>query len=151
MLGGHVSAVHPGVSLKLAEWAPVIVAGITIVGGVFQARRKRPMTREIVRQDVELLGLLPEDSDAKRLLAKHVDDTVRKIIEDEDQRTRDHTGSCLAVGFLAVAVFLFVICVIRGGAWWWLGVPAVFIGLLGSTGLVQDAVPRRRDARGRPL
>lgn len=137
--------------MKLADWAPIIVAGVTIVGGVFQARRKRPMTREIVRQDVELLGMLPEGSEAKKLLAKHIDVTVRKIVEDEDLRTRDNAGSCLAVGLLGVAAFLAVVCVTRGGSWWWLLVPTVFIGFMGVIGLVQDAVPRRRDARGRPL
>lgn len=137
--------------MKLADWAPIIVAGVTIVGGIFQARRKRPMTREIVKQDVELLGMLPEGSEAKQLLAKHIDATVRKIVDDEDQRTREYTGSCLAVGFLSVAVFLLAVCVARGGAWWWLSAPAIFIGLLGAAGLAQDAVPRRRDARGRPL
>ncbi|MCS0604953.1 hypothetical protein NX794_27625 [Streptomyces sp. LP11] len=109
------------------------------------------MTREIVKQDVELLGMLPEGSEAKQLLAKHIDATVRKIVDDEDQRTREYTGSCLAVGFLSVAVFLLAVCVARGGAWWWLSAPAIFIGLLGAAGLAQDAVPRRRDARGRPL
>ncbi|WP_143642149.1 hypothetical protein [Streptomyces viridochromogenes] len=109
------------------------------------------MTREIVKQDVELLALLPEDSEAKKLLAKHIDATVRKIVEDEDQRTRDHAGSCLAIGFLGVSAGLLAVSVSRGGAWWWLSVPAVIIGLLGAFGLGQDAVPRRRDARGRPL
>lgn len=109
------------------------------------------MTREIVRQDVELLALLPEGSEAKKALQRHIDDTVRKIVEDEDQRTRDGTGSCAAVACLIVAVALLGISGGRGGPWWWLSVPAVFIGLLGGVGLSQDAVPRRRDAKGRPL
>ncbi|MEV5375584.1 hypothetical protein AB0L26_06335 [Streptomyces nondiastaticus] len=137
--------------MDLADWAPIIVAAITIAGGTFQARRKRPVTREIVKQDVELLGLLPEGSEAKRLLAEHIDATIRKIVEDENQRTRDYIGSCLAVGFLLVALFLMVVSVGRGGNWWWLSVPAVITGLFGAVGLGQDAVPRRRDARGRPL
>ncbi|MEU2788787.1 hypothetical protein [Streptomyces sp. NPDC007100] len=137
--------------MKLTEAAPIIVAVITIVGGLAQARRKRPMTREILRQDVELLSLLPDDSDGKQILRKHVDATVRKIVEEEDQQTRDFAGSCLAVGLLIVAAFLLAVCFSRGGAWWWLSLPAAVIGLLGSFGLGQDAVPRRRDARGRPL
>jgi hypothetical protein len=137
--------------MNLTDAAPVVVAGVTVAGGLVQARRKRPMTREIVKQDVELLGLLPQDSDAREALARHIDTTVRRIVEDEDQRTRDYGGSCLAIAFLAVAVVLTVICFSRGGAWWWLSPPTACVGLLGAVGLGQDAVPKRRDARGRPL
>ncbi|MFQ6197821.1 hypothetical protein [Streptomyces sp. NPDC000405] len=137
--------------MKLVDIAPVVVAAMTVLGGLWQARRKRPMTREIVKQDAELLALLPEDSEAKRILQQHIDDTVRKIVEDEDRRTRDGVGSCAAVVFLVVAIALLAVSAGRGGDWWWLGVPAALIGLLGGVGLAQDAVPRRRDARGRPL
>lgn len=137
--------------MKLADAAPIAVAGITVVGGLVQARRKRPVTREIVKQDLELLGLLPEDSAARGRLQEHIESTISKIIEDEDQRTRHASGAFLAVVFILIAVGLLSISVNRGGGWWWLSIPAAFIGLLGAFGLGQDAVPRRRDARGRPL
>ncbi|MER6204896.1 hypothetical protein [Streptomyces sp. NPDC001642] len=94
------------------------------------------MTREIVRQDVELLGMLPENSEAKKLLSKHIDATVRKIVEGEDQRTREYVGSCLAVGVLRVAVFLLAVCMARGG--WW-----------GAFRLFSSVSGRRWDGAGR--
>ncbi|MFI5659487.1 hypothetical protein [Streptomyces sp. NPDC051684] len=137
--------------MVLTDAVPLVVAAITVIGSIVQARRKRPLTREIVKQDVELLGLLPEDSDARRVLGAHVDATVRRIVEEEDQRTRDHAGTCLAIAFLLIALLLSAVSVSRGGVWWWLTAPAALVGLLGAVGLGQDAVPRRRDAHGRPL
>ncbi|MEU6174816.1 hypothetical protein ABZ832_23255 [Streptantibioticus parmotrematis] len=136
--------------MKLADAAPIAIAGITVIGSLIQARRKRPLTREVVKQDLELLALLPEGSAARDQLQAHVDTTIKKIIEDEDQRTRDATGSCLAAGFLIISIVLLIVAFHRGGTWWWLSCPAAIIGLLGCAGLAQDAVPRRRDARGRP-
>lgn len=137
--------------MKLADWAPILVAVITVAGGLFQARRKRPMTREIVKQDAELLALLPEDSEAKRILAAHVDATVRKIVEGEDEQTRDLSGVLFWISFLALGVFLVVVAADRGGYWWLLCVPAAIAWLLGGPAVVQDASLRRRDARGRPV
>ncbi|MFG2949507.1 hypothetical protein [Streptomyces adustus] len=124
---------------------------ITVLGGIVQARRSRPMTREIVKQDAELPALLPESSEARQILAAHIDATVRKIVEGEDERTRDLSGVLFWVSFLTLAVFLVVVAADRGGYWWLLCLPAAVGWLLGAPAVVQDATLRRRDARGRPV
>ncbi|MET7665650.1 hypothetical protein ABZS99_44070 [Streptomyces sp. NPDC005463] len=137
--------------MKFADWAPILVAFITVTGGIVQARRKRPMTREIVKQDAELLALLPEDSEAKQILAAHIDGAVREIVEGEDEQTRDLGGVLFWISFLVLAVFLVVVAVDRGGYWWLLCLPAAVAWLLGAPAVVQDVALRRRDARGRPV
>ncbi|MFJ9848025.1 hypothetical protein [Streptomyces sp. NPDC101150] len=102
-------------------------------------------------EDAELLALLPEDSEAKRILAAHIDATVRKIVEGEDERTRDLSGVLFWASFLALAVFLVVVAADRGGYWWLLCLPAAVAWLLGAPAVLQDASLRRRDAGGRPV
>ncbi|MEU6278389.1 hypothetical protein ABZ871_39285 [Streptomyces populi] len=137
--------------MKFTDWAPILVALITVAGGIFQARRTRPMTREIVKQDAELPALLPDNSEARRILAAHIDATVRKIVEGEDERTRDFSGVLFWTSFLTLAVFLVVVAAERGGYWWFLCLPAAVGWLLGAPAVAQDASLRRRDARGRPV
>ncbi len=135
------------------DWSKVLLAAIPVVGavakllrGAVQGRRGRLVS------DADLLAKLPPDSDAYKRMLGHLDDEVARIIQEEDGKRRDLVGVLLGVALLAGAAALAV------SAWHsdrdlypFLWAAAAVVALLGTVGLVQDATPRARDDRGRPI
>jgi hypothetical protein len=136
------------------QWSwvtPVVVSTIGVAGSWVQVRRGRPKRRDLLKQDLKLYRQLPEDSSARGKLLEHIDAEIIRIISDDEEKRRDPTGIGLGIFFLLVAIGLLVAAIHQGGWWWWLLIPAFITGLLGAVGLAQDAVPRKRDDRGRAL
>lgn len=127
----------------VAALGPVIVAwlGLQASRSELRGRRARLM------QDVELLKLLPQDSESKRVLEIHIERAISRLAED-DEKTRDPFGIVLALLFLASAGWGWV-QTLAGSNWWLvLALPSTVIGIVGFT---RDIVPAKRDSRGRPL
>jgi hypothetical protein len=80
---------------------------------------------------------------------QHIDQSVERLIVDEDELRRDPTGIGLAVFFL-ISTSVLVVFAIRSGDWWLWPIVA-FLGLFGVIGLSQDGSRRKRDAKGRPI
>jgi hypothetical protein len=131
-----------------AEAASQVLAGsaaaVAAAGKIWSDRRARGGARELIKRDLELLGLLPADSPVQPELREHVEHAIRRLIDDEQEKRRDPLG----IGLAAFLLLSAALALRAGGYWIWLAAPT---GLLGVIGMAQDAVPRRRDDRGRPL
>ncbi|MFM9614057.1 hypothetical protein [Streptomyces niveiscabiei] len=122
------------------------------VGGVMVERRRRePRGRERIKSDLELLDLLPSESQVAPLLRTHIEDSIRQMIQVEDVKRRDPLGIVLAIVFILIAGALITASSLNGGWYWWLTVPGAVTGIFGIVGLAQDATKRTRDERGRPM
>lgn len=74
----------------------LVVAVLTVLGGLWQARRRELRSRERAKHDVELFAALPDGSTMKEELSRHIDETIERMIA-EDSRTRDPFGITLAL------------------------------------------------------
>lgn len=135
-------------SVPPMEWGQVIA----IVGAATVA--VAALSRELIagrgvrarlRQDVELLNLLPKDSEAHELLSAHVDRAVAQLVEYDSEMRRDWSG--VGAGVM-VSVFA-VISAIRareGSDWFWL---LVAFWVLCAIALLSEGLPKaHRTASG---
>jgi hypothetical protein len=135
------------------DWSKVVLAAIPVVGAVAKLLRGAvPGRRGRLVNDADLLAKLPPDSAAYKRMLAHLDAEVARIVEEEDRKRRDVVGVVLGVALLVGAAALAV------SAWHsdrdlypFLWAAAAVVALLGTVGLVQDATPRARDDRGRPI
>ena len=135
------------------DWSKVLLAAIPVVGAVAKLLLGAvPGRRGRLVSDADLLAKLPPDSAAYTRMLGHLDAEVARIIQEEDRKRRDLVGIVLGVALLAGAAALAV------SAWHsdgdvspFLWTAAAVVALLGTVGLVQDATPRARDDRGRPI
>jgi hypothetical protein len=135
------------------DWSKVVLAAIPVVGAVAKLLRGAVKGRRgRLVSDAELLAKLPPDSPAYERMLGHLDEEVAHVIEDEDRKRRDVVGVVLGVALLAGAAALVV------SAWRsdgdvapFLWAAAAVVAVLGTVGLVQDAMPRARDDAGRPI
>jgi hypothetical protein len=111
----------------------VAIAVLPVLGIVLQLIRRPDGRRGQVKRDLELLGLLPDDSSSRSKLLQHIDQSVERLIVDEDELRRDPTGIGLAVFFL-ISTSVLVVFAIRSGDWWLWPIVA-FLGLFGVIGL----------------
>ncbi len=130
----------------------IILAVLALGVAVIQYLRSRGGPRAQLREEAELLQLLPEGETRDRLAA-HVDSAVAKLISRESELRRDPSGIVLGLAFIAAAIFAGYFGYTAETLVWaivlWL--TASLLGLLGIVGFVQDVVPRKRDEKGRPI
>ena len=130
----------------------IAIAFSGVVAAWLQLRRGRGGGRRAqLQRDLDLLALLPEDSTARAALSQHVDAAVVSLIRDEAELRRDPTGIVLGLVLVGAAAAGVIGAVLNRGWWWALLVPAVFLGLIGVLGFVQDVVPRKRDDKGKVI
>ncbi|MFE5840351.1 hypothetical protein ACFQ7N_01730 [Streptomyces niveus] len=132
-------------------FASIAVAVVGVGGVMIERRRREPRGRERIKADLELLELLPSDSSVVPELRGHIEESIKQIIEVEDEKRRDPFGIVLAIVFTLIAISLIAASFINGGLYWWLTVPGGLTGLFGLAGLAQDATKQKRDERGRPI
>jgi hypothetical protein len=128
------------------DWEEIVAAATTAVVvalEVLRVRLGRGGRRAELKQDLEILSLLPEGSETRDHLKAHVDRVVMGLINDEAEKRRDPYGVFLGLVFLALGVWVGTL-----GSRLWLAL-AGFLALLGVLALWQNAIPRRRDERGR--
>lgn len=129
----------------------IAVAVLTILAAGFEVVRRRANSRDRIKQDLELLQLLPEGSKARVKLTEHVENRVLKLIEHDEELRRDPTGIAFSVIFFALAAACIGYAV-HGGSWWWLlVVPGAFLLLISISGFSQDVRKLKRDEKGRPV
>ncbi|MBB5934488.1 hypothetical protein [Streptomyces zagrosensis] len=119
----------------------LVIAVLTIFGGLWQARKRELRSRERAKHDAELLAALPDSSTMKDELTRHIDETIRKMIA-EDSRNHDPFSVALAIVMLLIAGGLIAAAAVNGGAWWWLTAPAGLIAIVALPGLVMESTPR---------
>ncbi len=104
-----------------------------------------------VKENIDLLNSLPESSSQRTRLLEHIDDAVQQLMDDEREKRRDPTGVTLALIFLGGGLWLAWLGMSGSGSTrWWLA-PAGVLLVFGAVGLSLDAVPRKRDEKGRPI
>jgi len=128
---------------------PIIASVLaSVVGALRLLGVGRTTPRDRVRSDLELAALLPEDSPMRARLIDRGEVALSQVLDDEAEKSRDTTGVILALLFVGGAGATGYYLAPTNGLWW---VLVVVLGLFGVVGLNQDAVPRRRDGRGRPI
>jgi hypothetical protein len=127
----------------------LLVIGAAVLKDLSSRRSSR---RDQVRHDLELLQMLPDDSSARDLLAKHVTDSVLKLIATETTLRRDPSGIFLATTMIlgAPAAAFFAHRAHGGNA---IGLWVLFVALfvLGVRGLIESFPYRERDSKGNPI
>jgi hypothetical protein len=125
------------------------------VGGVLvawlQFRPAKNDLRTLIQRDLDLLGQATDKELQSKLLA-HVHRMVDRLIQEEDDKTREPVGIALGISLIVMSLWFGWLAHSATG-WWqwaWLGV-ALTVGVFGLVGFVQDVTPRTRDARGRPV
>lgn len=121
---------------------------LTVLVGMANYVSGRGGARERVREDLELLALLPDDHRLRPVLLSRAEDALDQLLRDESEKTRDTSGIVLALFLLAGAGATGATEVANNALWLLLAVP---LAVFGTVGLSQDAVPRRRDERGRAI
>lgn len=130
---------------------PLGVALLTVLGTVFSRGLPWKGERDRIARDLDLMERLPAASEGRKLLGDQVERRIQGLINREREKRRDVTGIVLALVFVSVGVFLVIVAAVSSGWWWLLLLPVVFALLLGAFGLSQNAVPRLRDEKGRPM
>ncbi len=142
-------------TFTLVDWdtfGQVMVAVLAVGAALLQFRRTRGGPRAQIRQDIELLELLPQGPTRDRMVA-HVESSVDKLIERETELRRDPMGIGLGIAFIAGAVVAGYFATDAPNFMWAmvLALLAFVFGLIGLVGFIQDVVPRKRDEKGRPI
>lgn len=99
--------------------------------------------------DLEIWTALPTESTVRTDLLDNINSRVRRLLKDENELTRDPSGT--ALGFL--------ITVLGGGlGWWiwtlggayrWLEILVALVVVIGIFGFFDSATRAQRDERGR--
>jgi hypothetical protein len=137
------------------DWSSATATGFAVALGVIAVAREWSTNRGArsrIKQDLELLALLPDTSPVKQALAAHIERSVTQLITSDDERRRDWSGFSLAVAF-AIVTFALANSALDENGWtrgaWWAA--ATIVGLLAVTGITSSLRKVRRDERGRDL
>ncbi len=120
---------------------PVLAAAVSLIRG-------RGGRRNQIKQDAELLVLLPEGTAARERLLAHLDQSITALTAEEQEKTRDPMGIGLGAVFLAGAVATLFLA-IQGSGWWLLA--TVVLLIFGAAGLSESATKAKRDNQGRRI
>lgn len=127
--------------------AAAVVAVCGVVGLVIQARRSRHEMDD-VKRDLEVLALLPDDSEQRAPLQASIEEALARYVADQRDKTRDPSGTALAVLLAGAASFLWWQSASNGGYWWWSAVVAVPCSVFGVVGFFESFLRARRDSKG---
>jgi hypothetical protein len=138
------------VHITAAE-SSVIIATFGVVGIWLQTRRSRDGNRAQIKQDLEILRLLPDESGARADLLTHIESEIGRLIKREDELTRDPPGIRIAIFLLIAGVGCFFLAFINGSRWLLLFALAAYLVISGIVGLSQTIPKRQRDAKGNTI
>lgn len=120
---------------------PILVASLGFVAASAASRSRHARLRD----SAELLKLLPEQSESRKLLEAHIERTITQMADD-DEKQRSTFGIVLSLVFVVFAGWTWTLA-LDGSNWWSaLAVPLTVFGVMGFTMDVQRA---KRDERGR--
>lgn len=129
-----------------------ITAIVAPIAGVFGKLIGRgPRLRRSVDDYLTLYERLPESSEARSKILKHIDSLVDRLIEDETTKGRDPMGIGIALFFLIGAVAMFGVARhAESWAWaWWIGL--VLVALIGVGGMSSSLPLAERDEKGNTI
>lgn len=135
--------------MDLAPVAGIATATAAMLGRLLPGRSVGGRRRELVLRDLDLYERLPEDSPARQVLLRHIEQSVVQLTVDETTKRRDPSGMTLAALFLlGGALLMYVGWSARSWDWvWW--ITGGFCVLIGAVGMAQDGTKAERDERGR--
>ena len=126
----------------------LVIAALGVVAAWVQTRRSQRGSRAQLRQDVELLNLLPQESTSRSALLAHIDQQVAQVLRSESELTRDLSGALLAVFMLLAALALAIAAFRERGVWWLLLIPVILFGGAACYGIGDSLPKRKRDEKG---
>ena len=137
-----------------ANWdviAKFIVGAIPVLVTLVGVTRGPSRLRSTLKHDVELLALLPEDSDARSHMLDLVEAQVKRIalLETEGRRNWQNFASSAFIVVVLSALGLWLFSLDR---WWWTA-SAVFLlifSLVGLSSMWEDVQRVPRDEKGKP-
>ncbi|MFJ7217038.1 hypothetical protein [Amycolatopsis sp. NPDC098790] len=132
-------------------WSKILVAALgTIAAGlkIWEIYRARSARLSELKSLMDIANLLPDGSDARDTVTRHVEIRLASFVSDEQTKRRDPTGISLGLIFIAGGGWLVYTAITTSPWWWFLAAPVL---ILGGVGFTQDVSRRERDARGRPL
>jgi hypothetical protein len=132
--------------MDLDTLSKIALAALPVIGAGLQLVRGQRGTRKRLKEDLELLALMPEGIEARSTMLEHLDKQVRKLMSGDDELRRDPIGIGMGIVVLSGAAILGYFAV-RDSAWWWI---AFFpVAIFGMAGLLSSMSKRPRDDRGR--
>lgn len=96
----------------VAAVGPVVVAALGFLASSAASRNRHARLKD----DAELLKLLPEQSASRRLLEAHIESMIVRLA-DEDEMRREPLGIALALLFLGFAGWTWTLA-LDGSNWW---------------------------------
>lgn len=129
--------------------ATIVVAVCGTVGVIVQTfrNRGRPSWHAIIREELELLKLLPEGN-AKEQLQKYINHKIFDRTQAAMVRRRDNFSIGLGLTFLFIAGTVAVGAFSLGGWWNLLLIVSVLIGIFGLVGFLMGIKKVERDEKG---
>jgi hypothetical protein len=119
--------------------AIAVFATIAAVLKVWESHRARTARLNELKTMIDIVNALPEGSEAKEAVAKHIEMRLKSFVKDEQTGHMDATGILLGSAFLAGSGWLIYTATTASGWWWFLAVPALIIGAVG----LADGITRR--------
>ncbi len=126
----------------------IALSALPVLAALMALFRGRGGRYTRVKQNAELLALLPEGSAARNRLLKYLDDSITALAREEESQRRDPFGTGLAVVFL-IGAAITLIFAIDGSGWWWVATATLLV--FGVAGLAESATMSERDDRGRRI
>jgi hypothetical protein len=125
---------------------PVIGAVAKLLSGATLGRRGR------LTANADLLAKLPKGSQAYEAVLAQLGNDAALLVQEERRPRRNVVGIVLSVGFVVIAAGVALAAAATGSPMsWFLWAAAVLVAFFGVVGLMQDAVRRERDDKGRPI
>lgn len=114
------------------------MAVLSVVGAWAQLRRDFGADRDRLKQELELVQLLPDDSSTRAWLLGRIDQEVRNLVDADAAANRqwDLAAIGIRLGFLALAVLFVASALTSDGSSLWLLAVAFICAIAALTGLM---------------
>lgn len=92
--------------MRIEALAPLLTGLAAVLGGLRRLGGRSDRLRAKIKHDVELLALLPDDSEARGAVREHIDESVRRLLlleQDAAGKRNDPAGIGVAAFLLALA------------------------------------------------
>ncbi|MFI0538790.1 hypothetical protein RKD19_004493 [Streptomyces canus] len=134
--------------MNLQPYAAAVVAASGVAGFIIQARRTNLHAAELIKRELEILDLLPDDSTVKKSLQARIETSIEQYMSREYVRNWSAALVCLVI--LSSSLYFFGMIAVRGG-WWWISIiGAIPFGMLGVLGIAESIGSTRRNALSTP-
>lgn len=133
----------PEVSIAIISGIVAVLVAIISKTELFSRKHHRLI------KDIELFGMLPNESTKKQDILKFIDQRIAVYIKVAKDHKRNGTDITVGIIFLIIGGYLTWFFVTLG-SWWLLALAlSIFILMIGVFGLVQGLKSAERDEKGR--